>query len=241
MAAPTTARKERERKEREALILLHARRHLLESGFQGFSLDDLAKSIEYSKGTIYLHFQSKEDLGLAVSTASLTERAILFERAALFNGSSRERASAIGFACCHFMVSNPDHFKIEMMMTSNSFWDKASEERRRDHARIGARTFRAMAGVVHAGMESGDLPRGKTTPEQIAFAMASVTVGTHIMSQIPEIDLMAGIHSSINIIRQNQDALLDGFGWKPLSSITDTATVDRRIRDEIFPEATWYE
>ena len=240
MANAGTNRKERERKAREELILLHARRHLIESGFQGFSLDDLAKSIEYSKGTIYLHFQSKEDLGLAVSTKSLNERAILFERAALFNGSTRERASAIGFACCHFMISNPDHFKIEMMMTSNSFFEKASEAHQKDHARAGARTFRAMAGVVHAGMEAGDLPRGKISPEQIAFAMASITVGTHVMSQIPEMDIMAGIHTSVNIIRQNQDALLDGFGWKPLSPETDTHPVDLRIRDEIFPEATWY-
>jgi len=241
MAIGSTSRKERERRAREELILVHARRHFIESGFQGFSLDDLAKSIEYSKGTIYLHFQSKEDLGLAVSTRSLTERAILFERAALFNGTTRERASAIGFACCHFMISNPDHFKIEMMMTANSFFNRASEARQKDHARIGARTFRAMAGVVHPGMESGDLPRGKISPEQIAFAMASITVGTHVMSQIPEMDIMAGIHTSVNIIRQNQDALLDGFVWKRLSTITDARAVDLRIRDEIFPEAIWYE
>lgn len=233
------SRKERERNAREQLILLHARKHLLTAGFQGFSIDDLARSIEYSKGTIYLHFQSKEDLGLAVATASLTERAILFERAASFQGSSRERASAIGFACCHFMISNPEHFKIEMMMTSNSFWDKASEARRKAHAHVGARTFRAMASVVYAGIESGDLPRGNVPPEQIAFAMASITVGTHIMSGIPEIDLMAGIQSSLTIIRQNQDVMLDGFGWKPLSRELDSAALDRRIHDEVFPEATW--
>ena len=229
------------RKAREDLILLHARRHLLHSGFQGFSLDDLARSIEYSKGTIYLHFQSKEDLGLAVATASLTERAILFERAALFSGTTRERSSAIGFACCHFMISNPDHFKIEMMMTSNSFFDKASLARQKAHARTGARTFRAITGIVHAAMESGDLPRGKIPAEHIAFAMACITVGTHIMSHIPEMDLMAGIHTSVNIIRQNQDALLDGFSWKPLSSETDNHSTDLRIRDEIFPEATWFQ
>ncbi len=239
MSEATASRKERERSAREQLILQHARKHLLSVGFQGFSIDDLARSIEYSKGTIYLHFQSKEDLGLAVATASLTERAILFERAAAFKGSSRERASAIGFACCHFMISNPDHFKIEMIMTSHSFWEKASEARRKDHAQTGARTFRAMTSVVYSGIESGDLPKGKVPPEQIAFAMASVTVGTHIMSGIPEIDLMAGINSSLTIIRQNQDVMLDGFGWQPLSQSRDTSELDRRIRDEVFPEATW--
>ena len=62
MSKPTNLRKERERAVREELILTHARRLLLSNGFQGLSLDELARSIEYSKGTIYLHFESKEDI-----------------------------------------------------------------------------------------------------------------------------------------------------------------------------------
>jgi hypothetical protein len=36
------------------------------------------------------------------------------------------------------------------------------------------------------------------------------------------------------------DVLLDGLGWKPLSSKWDYDAVDRRIKKEIFPEATWF-
>ncbi len=239
MSVPTLSRKDRERKAREELIVEHARRLLLSQGFQGFSLDDLAKSIEYSKGTIYLHFESKEDLALTVATSALRERANLFERAIRFKGKSRERARAIGFACCHFMVAYPDYFNIEMTMKSQSFWEKASEKRRMDNAMQGGRTFRAMLEVVHHGFESGDLPRAHISAEHIALAMASVTMGSHIMSQIPEMRLLAGIDDSILIVRQNQDVLLDGFKWNSFFADYDYAATDRRIQQEIFPEAAW--
>src|SRR5881409_592601 len=87
----TQARKERERAAREDLILEQGRRLLVRDGFQDFNLDELAKVIEYSKGTIYLHFETKEDLALAVATRALRERADLFERAAKFGGKTRER------------------------------------------------------------------------------------------------------------------------------------------------------
>lgn len=240
MPTPSLSRKDRERKAREELIVEHATRLLITQGFQGFSLDDLAKSIEYSKGTIYLHFESKEDLALAVTTAALKERADLFERASRFQGKSRERARAIGFACCHFMVAHPDFFSIEMMMKSHSFWDKASEARRQANFMQAGRTFRAMMEVVYAGFESGDLPRDRMSAEHIGVAMASVTVGSHIMSQVPEMRLLAGIDDSIRIVRQNQDLLLDGMNWTPLLHEFDYEATDVRICSEVFPEATWF-
>src|SRR5229473_2976171 len=90
------ARKERERAAREELILDHAQRMLLKDGFQNLNLDELAEAVEYSKGTLYLHFKTKEDIALAVVTRVLKERADFFERAAQFKGRSRERVGAIG-------------------------------------------------------------------------------------------------------------------------------------------------
>src|SRR5215472_16139455 len=95
-------RKERERAAREELILDHAQRILLEEGFQNLNLDNLAKAVEYSKGTLYLYFKTKEDIAMAVVTRAAKERADFFERALGFKGCSRERIRAIGFACCHF-------------------------------------------------------------------------------------------------------------------------------------------
>jgi len=81
---PTRTRKERERGLREELILNHAQRMLLREGFQNFNLDALANAVEYSKGTLYLHFRTKEDIALSVVTRALKERGDFFERALKF-------------------------------------------------------------------------------------------------------------------------------------------------------------
>ena len=54
--------KERQRAEREALILNAAERMLQEVGYQDLVMEALAERVGIGKGTIYLHFPSKEEL-----------------------------------------------------------------------------------------------------------------------------------------------------------------------------------
>ena len=233
------ARKERERIAREELILDHAQRMLLQDGFQNLNLDELAKAVEYSKGTLYLHFKTKEDIALAVVTRALKERADFFERALQLQGRSRERARAIGFACCHFAKVYPDYYNVEMMLKSQSFWEKADEARQHQYGMQGGRCFRTMHRVVTEGLQSGDLPQSKLSPEQIVFSIAATAVGTHIMGRNTHFAMVAGIEDPLKSICTNVDVLLDGLSWKPMSSEWDYEAVDRRIKKEVFPEATW--
>jgi len=232
-------RKDRERAAREELILDHAQRLLLQDGFQNLNLDELAEAVEYSKGTLYLHFKTKEDIALAVVTRALKERADFFERALTFQGRSRERIRAIGFACCHFAKVYPDYYNVEMMLKSLSFWEKADEVRQHQYAMQGGRCFRIMHRLVTEGLQQGDLSPGKLPSEQIVFSIASTAVGSHIMSRNPSALMLAGIDDPLKALCQNVDLLLDGLNWKPLSSDVDYAAVDQRIKKELFPEATW--
>jgi AcrR family transcriptional regulator len=232
-------RKERERAAREELILDHAQRMLLRDGFQNLNLDELAEAVEYSKGTLYLHFKTKEDIALAVVTRALKERADFFERAAEFQGRSREKARAIGFACCHFAKVYPDYYNVEMMLKSQSFWEKADEVRQHQYAMQGGRCFRTMHRIVLEALQAGDLPPSKLSSEQVVFSIASMATGSHIMGRSVHAAVLAGIEEPLQAICQNVNILMDGLGWKPLSSEWDYDAVDRRIKKEIFPEATW--
>lgn len=236
----TQIRKDRERAEREELILDHAQRLLLQEGFQNLNLDDLAKSVEYSKGTLYLHFKTKEDIALAVATRAIKERADFFERGARFKGTSRERMRAIGFACLHFAHVYPDYFNVEMMLKSQSFWEKADELRQQAHEMEGARCFRAVHGIVTDAIAAGDLPKNHLSPERIVFAVASTAIGSHILGRTSHGPMLFGGEDPLKMMCQNVDFVLDGLGWKPLSKDYDVDAVDRRIHHEIFPEATWF-
>jgi AcrR family transcriptional regulator len=234
------ARKERERAAREELILDHAQRMLLRDGFQNLNLDELAEAVEYSKGTLYLHFKTKEDIALAVVTRALKERADFFERALEFKGRSREKARAIGFACCHFAKAYPDYYNVEMMLKSQSFWEKADEARQHQFAMQGGRCFRTMNRIVTEAIQAGDLPQGNLTSEQIVYSIASIATGSHIMGRNTHAAMMAGIDDPLKALCQNVSVLMDGLGWKPLSTECDYDAVDRRIKKEIFPDATWF-
>jgi AcrR family transcriptional regulator len=241
-ASPSTQRKEREFLARGELIVTHARRLLLEKGFQGWNMEELAAAVEYSKGTLYQHFTSKEDLVLAVATDSLRQRADLFERASQFAGGTRERCRAIGFACCEFAVNCPEYFHIEMMLKSASFWEKASESERQAHAIQGARCWRVLNHIIVEAMAMGDLPRQPYSAEQATFALVSVTVGSHVMVQEPSLRVQAGITDEMRPVRLNQDLICEGLGWKPLLSEFDYRETDRRILAEVFPSAaSWYQ
>lgn len=54
--------KEKQRKERELLILQVAAETFLEKGYHETSIDEIAARVGIAKGTVYLHFASKEDL-----------------------------------------------------------------------------------------------------------------------------------------------------------------------------------
>src|SRR5438552_4448101 len=63
--APRTL-KEKQRQEREALILQVAEDVLMEKGYHETSIDEIAARVGIAKGTVYLHFASKEDLVVAL-------------------------------------------------------------------------------------------------------------------------------------------------------------------------------
>jgi len=58
--------KEKQRQERETLILQAAEEVLMEKGYYETSIDEIAARVGIAKGTVYLHFPRKEDLVVAI-------------------------------------------------------------------------------------------------------------------------------------------------------------------------------
>ncbi len=63
---PRRSLKERQRQEREELILQASEEVLLEKGYSDTSMDEIAARVGIAKGTLYLHFSGKEDLVIAL-------------------------------------------------------------------------------------------------------------------------------------------------------------------------------
>jgi AcrR family transcriptional regulator len=63
--------REIQRREREDLILRAAKDVFLEKGYYETSIDEIATLVGVAKGTIYLHFSSKEELVIAIVKKSM--------------------------------------------------------------------------------------------------------------------------------------------------------------------------
>src|SRR5262249_60015561 len=66
MATDVRPLRERQREEREQLILKAAYELILENGSAALTMEEIASRVGISRAAIYLHFPSKEDLVLAL-------------------------------------------------------------------------------------------------------------------------------------------------------------------------------
>lgn len=87
--------RERQRQERERLILRAAEELFAERGYHDTSMDDIAARVGIAKGTVYLHFASKEDLTLALIEHSVRRFAQELETILASDGTPRARLEAV--------------------------------------------------------------------------------------------------------------------------------------------------
>ncbi len=91
---PRLSLKERQRQEREELILNTAEEVLLEKGFYNTSMDEIAARVGIAKGTLYHHFDRKEDLVLVLFERLLQESVTSMEQLGQ-GGTPSERLHSI--------------------------------------------------------------------------------------------------------------------------------------------------
>jgi AcrR family transcriptional regulator len=234
----TLTRKQREIQERERLFLRIARKMLIEQGYAGLSMDRLAEATEYSKGTVYQHFQTKEDLVAALLIESNEQSLALFDKARRFQGRARERMLAMGFAHELFARLHPHHFRSEQIVRLANLEIRASAERRETLLKQDACCTDWCAEIVQAGIDEGDLilAPGQTVGE-IVFAILAMAIGTYTTmlsySHLIDADQVA---SPFESLRRNVHFLFDGYGWRPLRAKWDYAGTSQRILKEIFAD-----
>ncbi len=233
---PTPTRKERQLREREQLILDRARAMLAEKGYLGLKLDELAEAVEYSKGTLYQHFSSKEDLILAICTRDMEQRAALFRRAAAFDGRPRERVVAIGIAALVMSQRHPDFFNIEQLVRTRSVWEKTSPERRAYLEELLPSTFAIGTDIVRDAREAGDLAKTMSSDKEIVFALWSMGIGSFLLGTGAVWLKAVGLEHPLEAMVRNRHVFLDGLGWRPLSTEWDYRATAEKVLDAIFPE-----
>lgn len=231
-----STRKARERMDREQLIIDHADELLAEHGYHGLNLDQLAERIEYSKATIYNHFESKEDLMAAVDLRHLKLRAELFSRALIFPGNSRERMCVVGWADSIIAQMYPHWSSLHQLMETHSIQEKVCQTRRDSLQKIGHRCFEVAYEIIRQARLSGDLPQDGPSDAHILCGLISLAKGAHLLESNQSSFLQKAGIRPLDMLSLNYDIFLDGAQWKPLHTDFNYQITDQRIQSDVFPE-----
>jgi AcrR family transcriptional regulator len=232
---PGESRKQFEIRCREGQILAVARDQILEGGYLGLNMDRIAAQIEYSKGTIYQHFRNKEEILLALVNDALDTRQRMFRVASAFEGPGRVRLATVGAASEAFVQHFPYHFKVEQIVRAASIWEKTSPERRQLMQTCEKSCMETVVELVHDGIAAGDLTLpDDIRPEEVVFGVWSSYLGAQIITHTSDTLHEIGIECPIRSLRTNQQRMLDGYGWRPLSTDFDYPAHMDRVKAELF-------
>jgi len=234
---PIQSRKQREILQREQLILSAAQDLLHQHGYNYLTMDRVAETVEYSKGTIYNHFASKEDLICALSCRTISNLIEVFEHAYQYPGSTRERYSAIGIGYSLYYQLHPKETQDIQIVRNKAVREKVSEPRLKEMESLEQKITRIAGSIVQEAIDCGDLDKKyQADVSTIVFGGWSMHYGALLLGQsdIPLQDM--GFSPVVDMLWQNANIYLDGYQWLPLSAATDTSSLFEKISSALFDD-----
>jgi TetR/AcrR family transcriptional regulator len=152
--AEPPSRTERRKARTEQAILEAAEQKFLQHGFHVTTVEEIAAAADVSVGSIYVHFQSKEGLYLA-----LIERALGIEERYMSEAfkptlSLPQQLFAAGWAYLRFYLDNPGYFRILMFPHTDAWSDPPPPVAQRLAERAEAQVHR-FAANIELGVKTG--------------------------------------------------------------------------------------
>lgn len=147
-------RKQRERANRERLIVATARELAEQQGWDAVTTRELAERIEYSQPVLYSHFRGKREIIGAVALEGATEMAAALRAATSAADGARARVTALARAYLDFAARNPAVYDAMFQLDSGlAFAQEETPEPLKDAFAALMETLGEVAGDgVHPGL-----------------------------------------------------------------------------------------
>jgi AcrR family transcriptional regulator len=232
-----SAKRQQALADREAELLVIAEQLVAKDGFANFTMDKLTANASYSKGTIYNHFNSKEDLIAALCIKSLRKELSLFRQAQTFEGNLREKCLALLYAYQLHAHQNPTLFMCVLCAKTPAVMEKASPERLQTQDQLSKEVIDFCDNLFAQAMTDGVLALAPDVgQDSLTFALWAMAFGTNaLMVSAGEIESISRLDHRFTQLN-HANLLLDGMGWQPLSSEWDYKQTWMRIESELFVE-----
>lgn len=221
--------------EREEHILDNALEIISTQGIVALTMDKLVSHIGYSKGTLYNHFSSKEDVLAGLCNRNMTRVKDLFIRATNIEANARDKMIAISFAYLLSVLLSPQHFAL-VMNAKTELFEKASPARREEHDQLDEALFSLMHGIIQEAIAKQELIlKDGVDPQQVSFSTWAMAFGTIalLLNGEKACSTMTGMMLEDRVIAHS-NIVMDGLGWQV--SERDQQQFLDWLRDDLFVE-----
>lgn len=165
--------RERQREERAALILGAAQQVFADNGYYDASMDEIAARVGIAKGTVYLHFASKEELLVALVEQQLVGFLARVAQVTCETATVRARLERIFLDVYTRMQAQRNQVLLELNH-SMGLTRSVIEKRAELQAPI-AQAMERIAALLEEGKETGELDATVPTPIMVATFVTLVS------------------------------------------------------------------
>jgi AcrR family transcriptional regulator len=149
-------RRKKEKENRKNVILKAARKLFFEKGFKSVTVDSIAAKAELSKGSIYLYFESKEEIYVEILIANNIE----FHKtiADIFQNESKASDLLLEFARIYvdYFLYDTELFRIFMAFMLRADQMSLTEEQNSNLMRMTNENIRIIGEILQMGYDSGE-------------------------------------------------------------------------------------
>lgn len=231
-------RRQRQFEQREADLLAIAECVVAEHGCHALSIDKLAARFEYSRATVYLHFDNKADVLTALAAKALEHQFGACERALAQPWRTRERLLSILVIHAESIRRRPHLITVNQLLYDRRLIDEASPARRDELSNQRARAYALAEALVREAWSCGDLtPPPSPEPAAVLLPAWSLIVGGGTILADPAGVWRSRLGDPLPTLLRGFHDLLDGMAWCPRSADWDYPASAARIQALIETES----
>jgi AcrR family transcriptional regulator len=184
-------RREEEKERRRAEIVDAAERLYAEIGWDAVTMDRVAKSARLSRALIYVYFQDKNDLLLAIAERALAELRGSFIAAAATQSSGLDKVEAVGRAYVLFQQETPYRFDACSRFHAHQAAGQPTDDA---CAAAGDAVIAVIVEALMRGQADGSIRKDIGNPAQVcvmlwAFTHGLIQIGTNKTQEIARLGI----------------------------------------------------
>ncbi|PKN77801.1 MAG: hypothetical protein CVU51_16185, partial [Deltaproteobacteria bacterium HGW-Deltaproteobacteria-1] len=149
-------RRKKEKENRKNSILKAARKLFFERGFKSVTVDLIAAKAEVSKGSIYLYFDSKEEIYTQILISANIERHKEIENFARQEGTASELLLKYARVYVDFFLENNELFRILMTFMLHAENMNLTEEQNTQLIHTTNENIRTISEILQKGVDTGE-------------------------------------------------------------------------------------